>query len=108
MPGPAPAGTGPGVPRARRRAGRGPAGREAVTDRRGRTVYLKTFRLSESQARRGHLLDRLAAHDWYLARTAAALGVDEAHLGRRLESAGFGSLLRQDVLDGHRARARTR
>ncbi|WP_406270534.1 hypothetical protein OH779_30710 [Actinacidiphila glaucinigra] len=81
---------------------------EAVTDRRGRTVYLKTFRLSESQARRGHLLDRLAAHDWHLARTAAALGVDEAQLGRRLESAGFGSLLRQDVLDGHRARARTR
>ncbi|MFI2302725.1 ARPP-2 domain-containing protein [Actinacidiphila glaucinigra] len=81
---------------------------EAVTDRRGRTVYLKAFRLSESQARRGHLLDRLAAHDWHLARTAAALGVDEAQLGRRLEAAGFGSLLRQDVLDGHRARARTR
>ncbi|MEU1617051.1 hypothetical protein ABZ479_07040 [Streptomyces sp. NPDC005722] len=80
---------------------------EAVTDRRGRTVYLKTFRLSENQVRRGHLLDRLAAHDWHLGRTAAALGVDEAQLGRRLESAGFGPLLRQDVLDGHRARTRT-
>ncbi|MER8184614.1 hypothetical protein [Kitasatospora sp. NPDC094015] len=78
---------------------------EAITGPDGRIAYLKTFRLSESQVRRGHLLDRLAAHDWHLARTAAELGTTEEQLGIRLESAGFGSLLRQDVLDGYRRRA---
>ncbi|MER6033954.1 hypothetical protein ABT133_08565 [Streptomyces sp. NPDC001835] len=75
---------------------------EAITDDRGRIVYLKTFRLSESQVRRGHLLSRLAAHHWHLASTAVDLGIDEAQLGLRLESAGFGHLLRQDVLDRYR------
>ncbi|MGW6917717.1 ARPP-2 domain-containing protein [Kitasatospora sp. NPDC054939] len=79
---------------------------EAVTDEHGRIAYLKTFRLSENQVRRGHLLDRLAAHDWHLARTAADLGIGEPQLGPRLESAGFGYLLRQDVLDHYRSRAR--
>jgi hypothetical protein len=81
---------------------------EAVTDDRGRIVYLKTFRLSESQVRRGHLLDRLAAHDWHLADTAAGMGLDEAQLGLRLENAGFGNLLRQDVLDRYRRQRRDR
>ncbi|WP_166028725.1 ARPP-2 domain-containing protein [Streptomyces chilikensis] len=79
---------------------------EAITDEAGRVVYLKTFRLSESQVRRGHLLSRLADHDWHLARTAAALGVTEAQLGLRLENAGFGHLLRQDVLDRYRRQER--
>ena len=69
-------------------------------------VYLKTFRLSEAQVRRGHLLDRLATHDWHLADTAAELSITEPQLGLRLESAGFGFLLRQDTLDGYRKRAR--
>jgi hypothetical protein len=81
---------------------------EAITDDRGRIAYLKTFRLSETQVRRGHLLSRLAANDWRLANTAADLGINEAQLGLRLESAGFGLLLRQDVLDGYRKQARTR
>ncbi|WP_033825067.1 hypothetical protein [Kitasatospora sp. MBT63] len=76
---------------------------EAILDGAGRIAYLKTFRLSESQVRRGHLLDRLAAHDWHLGDTAAELGLSEAQLGLRLESAGFGSMLRQDVLDGYRS-----
>ncbi|MEU3554691.1 ARPP-2 domain-containing protein [Streptomyces fragilis] len=79
---------------------------EAITDERGRVAYLKTFRLSESQIRRGHLLDRLAAHDWHLADTAADFGITETALALRLENAGFGSLLRQDVLDHHRRRRR--
>ncbi|MEV5879677.1 hypothetical protein AB0L75_36775 [Streptomyces sp. NPDC052101] len=81
---------------------------EAIADDRGRIAYLKTFRLSENQVRRGHLLSRLAANDWHLADTAADLGIDEAQLGLRLESAGFGHLLRQDVLDGYRKQRRTR
>jgi hypothetical protein len=79
---------------------------EAITDERGRIAYLKTFRLSESQIRRGHLLSRLAAHDWRLADTARDLGVTEAALGLRLENAGFAHLLRQDVLDRFRRRRR--
>ncbi|MFJ3669494.1 ARPP-2 domain-containing protein [Streptomyces sp. NPDC090106] len=67
---------------------------EAITDERGRTVYLKTFRLSEAQVRRGHLLDRLAAHDWRLADTAAGLGLEVGQLRQRLDAAGFGHLLR--------------
>jgi hypothetical protein len=79
---------------------------EVITDETGRLAYLKTFRLSENQVRRGHLLTRLAANDWSLPGTAAALGVTEPELGLRIEAAGFGSLLRQDVLDHYRAQAR--
>ncbi|MEV6973746.1 hypothetical protein [Kitasatospora sp. NPDC093806] len=79
---------------------------EAITDEAGRVVYLKTFRLSESQVRRGHLLDRLAAHDWHLGAAAGSLGITEAQLGLRLEGAGFGALLRQDVLDHYRRQGR--
>ncbi|MFC8348486.1 hypothetical protein [Streptomyces sp. NPDC057280] len=68
---------------------------EAILDEHGRTVYLKTFRLSENQVRRGFLLSRLAAHDWHLADTAAEFGIDSAALAQRVETAGFGFLLRQ-------------
>ncbi|MEV0588695.1 hypothetical protein [Nonomuraea sp. NPDC050310] len=79
---------------------------ETITTDDGRLAYLKTFRLSEPQRRRGYLLTRLAAHDWNLAATATALGCGVAELGVRLERAGFGHLLRQDVLDGYRKAGR--
>ncbi|MGA5820386.1 ARPP-2 domain-containing protein [Kitasatospora sp. NPDC094028] len=79
---------------------------ETITDEHGRIAYLKTFRLSEAQVRRGHLLDRLATNDWHLKRTAEAMGITEPQLGLRLEGAGFGQLLRKDVLDHYRSRAR--
>ncbi|MFI0412306.1 ARPP-2 domain-containing protein [Actinomadura sp. 3N508] len=79
---------------------------ETITDADGRIAYLKTFRLSEAQVRRGYLLKRLAEHDWRLGATAAALGADKAGLALRLERAGFGYLLRQDVLDHYRAQAK--
>ncbi|SDH74464.1 ARPP-2 domain-containing protein [Nonomuraea jiangxiensis] len=75
---------------------------ETIIDEEGQLAYLKTFRLSEAQSRRGHLLSTLAEHDWSLPATAAALGTGPAALGLRLERAGFGHLLRQDVLDGYR------
>ncbi|MFE9413189.1 hypothetical protein ACFYN0_31010 [Streptomyces sp. NPDC006704] len=68
---------------------------EAITDRKGRVAYLKTFRLSENQVRRGHLLRSLAAHDWHLGRCAEALGTRPAELTRRIRDAGFASLLRE-------------
>ncbi|MCE6999049.1 hypothetical protein LZG04_30230 [Saccharothrix sp. S26] len=76
---------------------------ELITDRNGRTAYLKTFRLSEAQVRRAHLLTTLAAHHWHLPTTATALGLTEPQLGLRLDSAGFGALLREDVLARYRA-----
>jgi hypothetical protein len=76
---------------------------ELITDDDGRTAYLKTFRLSEAQTRRGHLLTNLAAHHWHLATTATALGITEPQLGLRLQAAGFGALLREDVLARYRA-----
>ncbi|MFC4531437.1 ARPP-2 domain-containing protein [Sphaerisporangium dianthi] len=79
---------------------------EMITDESGRLAYLKTFRLSEAQSRRGHLLSVLARHDWHLPSAAAALGTDQAALGLRLERAGFGHLLRQDVLDAYRKAGR--
>ncbi|MGI5152658.1 ARPP-2 domain-containing protein [Plantactinospora sp. CA-294935] len=79
---------------------------ETITDADGRLAYLKTFRLSAAQARRGHLLGRLAAHDWELDATAAALGTDRPGLVLRLDRAGFGHLLRPDVLHACRAAVR--
>ncbi|GAA3370698.1 hypothetical protein GCM10020367_18350 [Streptomyces sannanensis] len=72
---------------------------ETITDHKGRVAYLKTFRLSESQIRRGHLLRRLTQNDWQLTRTAEALGTTVEELARRIRAAGFESLLKPDV--GH-------
>ncbi|KQX28258.1 hypothetical protein ASD97_02090 [Streptomyces sp. Root63] len=47
---------------------------ETITDHRGQVAYLKTFRLSDPQIRRGHLLRTLAGAGWELDRAAAALG----------------------------------
>ncbi|MEU3218054.1 hypothetical protein [Streptomyces sp. NPDC006971] len=73
---------------------------ETITDHKGRVAYLKTFRLSDAQIRRGHLLHRLAAADWRLAGAAAALGTSEQELLRRIRSAGFESLLRHRAPGG--------
>lgn len=66
---------------------------EVITDRKGRTAYLKTFRLSENQVRRGYVLRRLADCDWDPARTAEALGTGYEELVARVRRAGFGALL---------------
>ncbi|MBO2462814.1 ARPP-2 domain-containing protein [Actinomadura violacea] len=78
---------------------------ETITGEDGRVAYLKSFRLSDSQVRRGYLLKRLAARAWRLDATAEALGIEEHALALRLEQAGFGNLLRPDVLDRYRAQA---
>ncbi|MEU6882731.1 hypothetical protein [Streptomyces sp. NPDC046712] len=71
---------------------------ELIADHKGRTLYLKTFRLSENQIRKGHLLRRLADCDWHVGRTAEALGTTYAELVRRVEGAGLGSLLNAHVV----------
>lgn len=75
---------------------------ELITDRHGRTAYLKTFRLAENQVRRGYLLTLLAAADWHLPTAATRLGISQSHLGLRIEAAGFGDLLREDILAHYR------
>ncbi|WDZ83898.1 ARPP-2 domain-containing protein [Micromonospora cathayae] len=79
---------------------------ETITDEVGRTAYLKTFRLSAAQIRRGHLLSQLAATDWNLDATATALRTDRDGLIRRLDRAGLGHLLRPDIVDSSRRHAR--
>ncbi|MEV4823243.1 hypothetical protein [Micromonospora sp. NPDC049274] len=79
---------------------------ETITDETGRLAYLKTFRLSAAQTRRGHLLSQLAASDWDLDATATALGTARDSLVQRLDRAGFGHLLRPDIIDACRRRAR--
>ncbi|MET9673667.1 hypothetical protein ABZY68_11315 [Streptomyces sp. NPDC006482] len=76
---------------------------ELITDHKGRAAYLKTFRLSENQIRKGHLLRRLADHDWHPGRTAEALGTSYEEIVRRIEAAGFGGLL-----DAHAVARRAR
>nr|WTA65462.1 hypothetical protein OHB51_23445 [Micromonospora sp. NBC_00855] len=79
---------------------------ETITDEAGQLAYLKTFRLSAAQTRRGHLLSQLAANDWNLDATATTLGADREALVQRLDGAGFGHLLRPDIIDACRKRAR--
>lgn len=63
----------------------------------GEVAYLKTFRLTDAQIRRGYMLDSLARHDWDLDRTAEAQGTTRDNLVRGIERAGFGELLRAHV-----------
>lgn len=67
---------------------------ELITDHKGRTAYLKTFRLTPAQIRRGHLLSSLADNDWHLRRTADRLGTTPEEIVRRIRAAGFGALLK--------------
>jgi hypothetical protein len=68
---------------------------EAITDAAGGIAYLKTYRLSEAQIRRGYLLELLASHDWRLARAAKAIGTTSEDLRGRIRAAGFEMILRQ-------------
>ncbi len=75
----------------------------------GEVLYLKTFLLSAAQVRRAHLLGQLAAHEWHLGDTAAALNTTIPDLVRRIEGAGFGDLLKAGVRqDAERARRQPR
>ncbi|MFG1811009.1 hypothetical protein [Streptomyces sp. NPDC049040] len=67
---------------------------EAITAPDGRIAYLKTFRLSEAQIRRGHILSHLAAHDWHIPSAAAALALTPDDLATRIRASGFAHLLR--------------
>lgn len=67
---------------------------EAIVDGQGRLAYLKTFRLSAAQARRGRLLATLVSVDWDLEACAEALGATRDELLARLRNNGLGHVLR--------------
>lgn len=77
---------------------------EAIVRADGTIEYLKTYRLSAAQSRRAFLLRHLAAHNWNLDATAAALRQSKDDLVERLEKAGFGYLLKEHVLREARRR----
>ena len=68
---------------------------EAITDQEGRIAYLKTYRLSEAQIRRGYLLELLASNGWRLSAAAKAIGTTAEDLRGRIRAAGFETMLRQ-------------
>jgi hypothetical protein len=68
----------------------------------GAIEYMKSYRLSAAQTRRAFLLSKLAAHHWNLDVTAAALGQTKEELIRRLDNAGFGYLIKEDILKAAR------
>jgi hypothetical protein len=70
---------------------------ERIVRADGTVEYLKTYRLSDAQTRRAHLLAQLHDHEWRLPDTAAALHTSVPDLVRRVEYAGFGYLLKPDV-----------
>jgi hypothetical protein len=69
---------------------------EAIVDESsGEIAYLKTYRLSDAQSRRAHLLRTLAANDWNLERAAKALRSTRAQLLERIGRSGFADLLKE-------------
>jgi hypothetical protein len=70
---------------------------EAIVRDNGQLEYLKTYRLSEAQTRRVYLLSQLADNDWKLEQTAQRLGNTLEDLVYRLEKAGFGYLINNQV-----------
>jgi hypothetical protein len=72
---------------------------ERITRADGEVLYLKTMRLSRPQTKRAFLLQQLAAHDWHLDRTAAALRASRGQLIERLIRADLGWMLHPTVRD---------
>lgn len=70
---------------------------EAIVSNDGQLEYLKTYRLSAGQARRAYLLSQLAAQGWHLERTALSMGELLENFMYRLEKAGFGYLINNQV-----------
>lgn len=67
---------------------------ELIRGPEGETAYLKTFKLSAAQVRRGYLLRTLARHDWDIDACAAAIKITREELLRRISKAGLDYMLR--------------
>ncbi|MCE9673686.1 hypothetical protein LY474_38380 [Myxococcus stipitatus] len=82
---------------------------EAIVGPDGALEYLKTFRLSSAQTRRAYLLQQLAASDWALDEAAEVMRTTRDDLLVRLHNAGFGYLVKPNVLaEARRSMGRAR
>ncbi len=79
---------------------------EVIVRDNGELEYLKTYRLSVAQTKRVYLLSQLAAHNWNIDATAVKLGHTREEFVIRLENAGFGYLLNQQVRELARKKLR--
>jgi hypothetical protein len=79
---------------------------EAIVRDNGELEYLKTYRLTATQTKRIYLLGKLAEHNWNVDATAVALGNTREEFVLRLEKAGFGYLLNQQIRQAARKKAR--
>lgn len=79
---------------------------EAIVRDNGDLEYLKTYRLSAAQTRRAYLLSQIAAHDWDLLETAIAQNSTYHEFVLRMEQAGFGYLLKNNILEMAQAQRR--
>jgi len=70
---------------------------EAIVDNLANLQYLKIYGLSAAQTKRAYLLQQLAAYDWNLERTALAQNDTWEQLVCRIEKAGFGYLLNNQL-----------
>jgi hypothetical protein len=70
---------------------------EAITDDRDRLQYLKIYGLTTSQSKRAYLLQQLASHGWNLERVANSQGDTLDELIFRMEKAGFGYLVNNQL-----------
>ncbi|NER94424.1 MAG: hypothetical protein F6J86_11370 [Symploca sp. SIO1B1] len=70
---------------------------EAIVDNLAHLQYLKIYGLSAAQTKRAYLLQQLAAYDWDLERTARAQNDTLEQLVYRIEKAGLGYLLNNQL-----------
>ncbi len=78
---------------------------EAIVREDGTVEYMKSFRLSDKQAKRAYLLQVLAAHHWNLDAAAASQRQTREQWVERLRNAGFEYLLSDAVLRAARKRS---
>ncbi|HEU4408987.1 MAG TPA: hypothetical protein VFS43_27250 [Polyangiaceae bacterium] len=71
---------------------------ERIVRADGALEYLKSYRLSAAQVRRGFLLEALAASGWRFDEAAERLGSTRDELARRLQNAGLGYILAPGLL----------
>ena len=64
----------------------------------GSLEYLKTFRLSTAQIRRGFLLTQLSEAGWNLTEAAVTLRCTPAELVKRIQNAALGYMLKPEVI----------
>lgn len=70
---------------------------EAIVDDLAHLQYLKIYALSNAQTKRAYLLQQLATYNWNLEHTARHQGHSVEELVYRMEKAGFGYLLNNQL-----------